>query len=127
MSRGHIEQIGTPQEVYDKPASVFVAQFVGMPPMNILPPGTLDSTGDLVGVRPENLQIVPRGALSMTVTLVEQLGYEVLVTGQVGESRVVVRENVSAATPAIGDVVQMSVDGAALHHFDSMTLKRIDR
>src|SRR4051812_18289809 len=127
MSRGHIEQIGTPQEVYDRPASVFVAQFVGMPPMNILPPGTLEASDHLVGVRPENLKIVPNGALSMTVTLVEQLGYEVLVTGQVGESRVVVRDSVGSDCPAIGDTVQMAVAPAALHRFDSMTMKRIDR
>ena len=42
MSRGHLEQVGTPQEVYAKPATVFVAQFIGTPPMNVLPAGLLE-------------------------------------------------------------------------------------
>ena len=42
MSRGRIEQVGTPQEVYARPATVFVAQFIGTPPMNIFPPGMVE-------------------------------------------------------------------------------------
>jgi ABC-type sugar transport system ATPase subunit len=126
MSRGHIEQIGTPQDVYDQPASVFVAQFVGMPPMNILPPGSLENGEHLVGVRPESLRIVPDGPLEMTVTLVEQLGHEMLVTGQVGESKVVVREAAHATPPAVGDVVLVDAATAVRHRFDATTQRRID-
>jgi ABC-type sugar transport system ATPase subunit len=126
MSRGHIEQIGTPQEVYDKPASVFVAQFVGMPPMNIFPAGSMEGGEHLVGVRPESLKIVPDGPLAMTVTLVEQLGYEVLVTGQVGESKVVVRDTAEASAPNVGDVVRLDAAASVRHRFDATTLRRID-
>jgi ABC-type sugar transport system ATPase subunit len=126
MSRGHIEQIGTPQEVYDKPASVFVAQFVGMPPMNIFPAGSMESGEHLVGVRPESLKIVADGSLAMTVTLVEQLGYEVLVTGQVGESKVVVRDSAEASVPNIGDVVGLDAAPSVRHRFDATTLRRIE-
>ena len=126
MSRGHLEQLGSPQEVYDKPASVFVAQFVGMPPMNILPAGSLESGNHLVGVRPEQLEIAASGPLSMKVTLVEQLGHEVLVTGDVGAKRFVVRVAAHTIAPRIGDVVGLDAPEAGRHRFDATTEQRID-
>ena len=125
MSRGHIEQVGTPNEVYTKPASVFVAQFVGMPPMNILPAGALEEGAHLVGVRPEHLRI-GNGPLAMTVTLVEQLGHELLVTGTVGERRIVVRSASDVVPPLVGDTVMVDADQGNRHRFDPVTEKRID-
>src|SRR6266404_3027300 len=59
LNHGRIEQIGTPEEVYDTPATVFVAGFIGAPPMNLLPAEVLPDhstrPGVLVGVRPEHL------------------------------------------------------------------------
>jgi multiple sugar transport system ATP-binding protein len=126
MSRGHIEQVGTPNEVYANPASVFVAQFVGMPPMNIFPAGTLEPGLHLVGVRPEHLRIVAEGPLSMRVTLVEQLGHEVLVTGVVAERRIVIRLAADAVAPKAGETVAVDADLTARHRFDPVTEKRID-
>jgi len=126
MSRGHIEQVGTPQEVYDKPASVFIAQFVGTPPMNILPAGSVEPGEHLVGVRPEHLRITAEGPISMVVTLVEQLGHELLITGMVGESRVVVREAAHALPPEIGSTVNLDAEVAMRHRFSSLTERRID-
>ncbi len=125
MSRGHVEQVGTPQEVYDKPASVFVAQFVGMPPMNILPAGSLESGDHLVGVRPEHLDFDTHGPLTLVVQLVEQLGHEVLVTGVVGDRRVVVRHAADMVPPVVGDHVQLSAPEATRHRFDAVTQRRI--
>jgi multiple sugar transport system ATP-binding protein len=126
MSRGHIEQVGTPQEVYDKPASVFIAQFVGTPPMNILPAGSIEAGEHLVGVRPEHLRITPDGPISMTVTLVEQLGHELLITGMVGDNRVVLREAAHAVPPAIGSTVNLDADMAMRHRFSALTERRIE-
>ncbi len=126
MSRGHIEQVGTPHEVYDKPASVFVAGFVGTPPMNVLPVGSLEPGQHLVGVRPEHLEITADGPLAMEVTLVEQLGHEVLVTGKVGDTRVVVRQPVHTVSPAIGDTVHLDADEPNRHRFNAVTEKRVD-
>ena len=126
MSRGHIEQVGTPQEVYDRPASVFIAQFVGTPPMNILPAGSVEPGEHLVGVRPEHLHITPDGPISMTVTLVEQLGHEMLITGMVGESRVVIREAADASAPVAGSRVRVDAEVAKRHRFSSLTQRRID-
>ena len=125
MSRGHIEQVGTPQEVYDKPSSVFVAQFVGMPPMNILPAGSLEPGDHLVGVRPEHLDFDPNGPLTLHVQLVEQLGHEVLVTGLVGDRRVVVRHAAEMIAPKVGDRVQVSAPEATRHRFDAVNEQRI--
>ncbi len=125
MSRGRIEQVGTPQQVYAEPASVFVAQFVGMPPMNILPAGMLEPGNHLVGVRPECLRITPDGQLLMKVTLVEQLGYEQLVTGMVGSLRVVIRQLPHAMVPLVGDEVRFDAEIEGRHRFDPVTELRI--
>ncbi|MCU1394788.1 MAG: carbohydrate transporter ATP-binding protein family [Ilumatobacteraceae bacterium] len=126
MQRGKIEQIGTPQEVYDRPASVFIAQFVGTPPMNILPAGSIETGDHLVGVRPEHIHIAPDGPLAMTVALVEQLGHELLVTGTVGDRRVIVRQAAHSVVPDIGAEVRLVVDEADRHRFDPVTERRID-
>src|SRR5438552_1038870 len=55
LENGSLQQIGAPQEVYERPANVFVAQFIGSPPMNILPAGALGPASVVVGVRPEHL------------------------------------------------------------------------
>ncbi len=126
MSRGHLEQVGTPQDVYDKPASVFVAQFVGMPPMNILPPGSLEPGPHVVGVRPEHLHFRGDGPLTMMVQLVEKLGHETLITGVIGDKRVVVRQDSEESLPAVGDRVQLDAPEATRHRFDAITERRID-
>ncbi|MEQ1833916.1 MAG: ABC transporter ATP-binding protein, partial [Candidatus Eisenbacteria bacterium] len=78
LNAGRLEQVGTPQEVYDRPASSFVAQFIGTPPMNLLGPGHLGGDGVQVGIRPEHLLVTPGGPLQGTVRQVEHLGHEVL-------------------------------------------------
>ena len=125
MSTGSIQQVGTPQEVYDKPASVFVAQFVGMPPMNILPANSVESGDHLVGVRPEHLHAAPDGPIHFTVTLVEQLGHETLVTGTVAGQRVVLRQDAHAPAPNVGDELRLDAAQSDRHRFDAMTEKRI--
>ena len=126
LKDGILQQVGTPQEVYDKPESVFIAQFVGTPPMNILPPGSIEPGEHLVGVRPEHLRVNEDGPISMTVTLVEQLGHEVLVTGLVGENRVVVREAAHAEQPAIGSTANLDAEVTTRHRFSALTQRRID-
>ena len=94
MQRGVMEQVGPPQEVYDKPASLFVAQFLGTPPMNVFPVGTLERSDVLVGVRPEHITLDREGPLTARVLLVEALGYERLITCVLpNEARVVARTN----------------------------------
>jgi ABC-type sugar transport system ATPase subunit len=102
LSDGTLQQLGAPQEVYDHPANVFVAGFIGSPPMNLLRGRVRNGSataGDLVvpargvadmdvfvGVRPESLQPAHNGmpSLSFEVAVVEPLGDEVIVHGHVG-------------------------------------------
>ena len=90
MNKGRVEQIGAPMELYDRPASRFVAEFIGTPPMNILPfespaaqalaegwraPGGIR----WLGVRPEALQITSGAGMAGEVVLIEALGADMLV------------------------------------------------
>jgi multiple sugar transport system ATP-binding protein len=127
MNHGIVEQVGTPQEVYARPSSVFVAQFIGTPPMNVLPAGVLDTSGHRIGVRPEDLLITPDGLLHARVTLVELLGHETLVTAQLDDgTTVVVRLAASVVPPALGDEVRLDAAEAQRHRFDASTGRRID-
>ena len=125
MNRGTLQQVGTPQEVYDKPATVFVAQFIGTPPMNILPAGLLGSADHLVGVRPEHLRLTQGGRISGEVRLVEHLGHEVLLMCDVGGTTVISRQP-GDATAGVGDRVELDVSDGHLHRFDATTQRRVD-
>jgi multiple sugar transport system ATP-binding protein len=127
MSDGELQQVGTPQEVYARPETVFVAQFIGTPPMNIFPAGTLEPGKNLVGVRPEHLTITPDGNLLTRVVLVEHLGHEVLVTCELsGGTRVIVRTDEGEGLPERGDDVLVDAWPHRRHYFDPDTHRRVD-
>lgn len=126
MKSGHIEQVGTPAEVYARPATVFVAQFIGTPPMNILPAGLVEPGDRLVGIRPEHVQIDPSSPLRVHVDLVEQLGHETLVHGHLGETPLVVRMSSEIAAPAVADEIGVRVPTEHRHRFDASTGRRLD-
>ena len=129
MSRGRIEQVGTPQEVYARPASVFVAQFIGTPPMNVLPPGVVERSELMVGIRPEHVVIGEPGQVRAQVTLVEHLGHETLVHPRIGESPLVARVEAlpgAAGVPTVGADVGVAFPAAHLHRFDPATHERVD-
>jgi multiple sugar transport system ATP-binding protein len=126
MSRGHLEQVGTPQEVYARPASVFVAQFIGTPPMNVLPAGVVFDRPQLVGVRPEHVVLDPTSAVRTTVTLVEHLGHETLVHARLGETPIVVRLDAIEHAPAVGDEVGLAFPDRHLHMFDPVSTRRVE-
>jgi ABC-type sugar transport system ATPase subunit len=98
---GRVEQVATPRELYDAPATAFVASFVGSPPMSLLPDGD-----GFVGVRPESVTLVP-GSDGLVVD-VEDLGHERHVAVDLeGRGRVVAR--VFGVAPALGDRVGVSL------------------
>jgi sn-glycerol 3-phosphate transport system ATP-binding protein len=121
-----LQQVGPPQDVYERPANVFVAQFLGTPPMNIFPAGALEAGDHLVGVRPEHLHLDPAGPVPARVVLVEALGHERHVTCTVaGGDRIVVRIPGDAPFPSMGDDVHLLAEAHHRHRFDVTTGERI--
>ena len=127
LNHGRIEQIGTPEDVYDRPASTFVAGFIGAPPMNLLPAAALPAAGWpsenlLLGVRPEHLVWHDGGTplVEGTASVVEPLGSDTLVSLEVGGTAVIAR-----LPPRVvrrkGEAVRLSADPANLHFFDRST------
>jgi ABC-type sugar transport system ATPase subunit len=127
MNRGQLQQIGTPQQVYAKPETVFVARFIGTPPMNVMPVGLFERSDVLVGVRPEHLELSANGGLPVTVRMVEQLGHETLLICEAEGTRVILRQDAEAAVPSIGAEITVDASEAHRHRFDPATERRIDR
>jgi ABC-type sugar transport system ATPase subunit len=121
MSRGHLQQIGTPHEVYAKPETVFVATFIGTPPMNVMPAGLFERSE----VRAEHLELSANGGVPATVRMVEQLGHETLVICDAAGTRIVVRQDAEAPVPEIGEDVNLTAAEAYRHRFDPATERRI--
>ena len=126
MNGGHMEQFGTPEEVYNRPASTFVASFIGSPPMNLLrhAPGT--PAGRILGIRPEHLQLTPGQGWSLQVETVELLGAERLVHARLGQEPVTLRLDESVAAPAAGQTFEASPRPERVHHFDLSTGLRVE-
>jgi len=125
LNAGKLQQVGSPQEVYDRPATVFVAQFIGTPPMNLLPPGVMGRSDVQIGVRPEHLRLQPGGPLEATVRQVEHLGHEVLLVTEAAGRRYNARLAPDADLPAVDTVVQFDAAESHRHQFDDATGVRV--
>ena len=147
MSEGRILQLGTPETIYNDPASVFVASFIGSPAMNLieghlrdgvfhttegalmrLPPGLpRQDRGDVVlGVRPEDISVgAPgEGDVDVTVFAVENTGDSVLTTIRLGTERIVARGD-RYQKNAIDDRISLRCDPAHLYLFDRSSGERL--
>jgi sn-glycerol 3-phosphate transport system ATP-binding protein len=145
MNAGRMEQIGTPEEVYARPATTFVAGFIGSPPMNLVPgladgsrftvdgielplPTAAPRAGKLiVGLRPEHAVLKPAGALGwpFKVELVEMLGAERLVHGRIGQQGFTVRMDATLPAPQSGATTTLQGNAELLHWFDAETTQRL--
>lgn len=127
MNAGRIEQVGTPMEIYARPASLFVAEFIGSPPMNVIP---ADAAPDLagianagaemhIGLRPEVLRLVENGPLKLTVRVIERLGSTSNIHGVLLDGKTELIASVPGdSVPAPGETVAFEVDTTDLHIFD---------
>jgi sn-glycerol 3-phosphate transport system ATP-binding protein len=129
MNAGRAEQIGAPLDVYARPATTFVASFIGSPPMNLIP--TQRNGQDiLLGIRPEHLEpCTPSEAmLTVDVDLVEPLGSDTLVYGRLAgnssDVRVAVRLHQSFA--AHTGTLAVRYDRVQEHYFDAASGLRIE-
>ena len=147
---GNVEQIGTPLELYDSPANVFVAEFIGSPAMNVLP-ARLSTDGGrraavidggsrialpaelagahgqsiLVGIRPEHLSVAPSAdGLTGKVELVEPLGAQVQIIADVGGRPVTALLN-ERVLPPVGSNIALAPKSDAVHAFDAESGRRL--
>ncbi|KQW64063.1 ABC transporter ATP-binding protein [Variovorax sp. Root411] len=132
LKDGLIEQVGTPLELYDHPANQFVAQFIGMPSMNMVAANAIPSfsaaTGGrlpadgFLGVRPEGLRVHPKQGAPVRdvqgrVELIEALGADTLIHVDVGGVPLIARQNERTPLQA-GDDVAVELDPSVLHLFN---------
>jgi len=141
MNAGKVEQIGQPLELFDRPANVFVAGFIGSPSMNFLPgmveggafawpagsrlplAGAAKAGPAIYGVRPEHFEI-GEGGLPLTVSLVEPMGSETHITGESAGTKIVAVFHRRVAVSA-GEVLPLRPIAEHAHLFDSQSAKRI--
>ncbi|PKR90511.1 sugar ABC transporter ATP-binding protein [Pleomorphomonas diazotrophica] len=151
MRNGQIEQLGTPEEIYNRPATLYVATFVGAPPMNLLDVLAIDRglqvTGSdtviplpaallaslprdrniKLGIRPECFRTEAEGGLPLTLRceVVELTGPELILSGSIGTQRLVA--TLSPRTRAApGADVTLLLDTDALHLFDAESGRRLN-
>jgi ABC-type sugar transport system ATPase subunit len=155
LDEGRLQQVGPPQEVYARPASVFVARFIGTPPMNTVR-GPVRQTeaglavsiagGDvplpqpldhavaargvdevIVGVRPEHLLVTPDGTVKALVTVIESLGHERHVVCRLEDGQMlIIRQQGDVPAPKESEVVGLATDPEHLHVFDTESGERIE-
>ena len=143
MNHGNIEQAGPPLELYDRPANLFTAGFIGSPAMNLvkgqpadggfrteggamLPmPANGKGTPGIYGIRPEHMRLVPGEGIPAKVQLVEPTGSETQVTVRIGDTPLAcaVRERVSARP---GEEIRIMPDTALVHLFDAGSGQRVN-
>jgi len=147
MREGYVEQIGSPLDLYDRPANLFVAGFIGSPGMNFIP-GHISAAGPvefiaaggvrlplperdvakrgqeaIYGIRPEHL-LINQGGVDATVSLIEPTGAETQITALLGSTQIVasVRDRIDVQP---GDTISVSFDLHMIHIFDKETERRI--
>ena len=132
MNAGKVEQFGTPEQVYHTPASTFVASFIGAPPMNLLYAQPYAPLGQILGIRPEHLTVVPDTTVTTTTSWsakvigVEMLGAERLVYCTLGAENLVVRVNETTSAPKLGAMLALQAQAGKRHYFDAATGLRCD-
>jgi multiple sugar transport system ATP-binding protein len=154
LNLGQLQQIGPPRDVYARPANLFVAAFIGSPPMNTVTgsvvgePGALRvrvpgadlklserATGALqtaglhdvvLGIRPEHLRLDGAG-IPATVTVVESLGHEQHIVCRLEDGQMMIaRVTAERAVPGEGDTVHLGAEEHTLHLFDPDTTRRVE-
>jgi multiple sugar transport system ATP-binding protein len=148
MNARKVEQVGTPMDIYGRPATEFVARFVGSPAMNFLPVtisdrgglasaalgdgsiidtdvpvNTLSAGGALrVGIRAEAIHVRPDGAIPGKVEVVERLGDRTHLHIRLTDGNTLVAEDKGISQVQPGDTVRLAVEGATAHLFDDAGL-----
>ena len=126
MKDGQIQQLGTPQQVYNEPANTFVASFIGHPAMNLVPPSVfrLETDATLVGIRPEHLIISVNnpGSIPGTISARQNTGADSFLTGNFKEWEITVRAPADTRLN-VGDTIEIIPVVENLHFFNQTGLR----
>ncbi len=142
MNNGNIEQTGAPLELYDRPANLFVAGFIGSPAMNILPgatgeggfvaeggavfpmPASARNGAGYYGIRPEHMQLAHEDGIPATIQIVEPTGSETQVMVRIGETPLTCafRERI---TERPGETIRIKPDIGLVHLFEGGSGQRL--
>jgi sn-glycerol 3-phosphate transport system ATP-binding protein len=144
MNAGNVDQIGRPLDLYECPATAFVAGFIGSPAMNLVA-GTPDTdrviigevslpltaasgapdTPVLVGLRPEHLDLASDGPLALRVELLERLGADTILHGRLSNGVALTARTVANFAPRLGDTARFVIRPAQIHLFDPDSGRRL--
>jgi multiple sugar transport system ATP-binding protein len=124
MNAGRVEQIGTASELFDRPANMFVAGFMGSPAMNFIPGPLLGEGAEVtVGVRPEHFEIA-EGGLPGIIRLVEPMGSDTQIVASLGDTEITAMfHRRIAASP--GEALPLRPMAGEIHRFDAKTGVRL--
>lgn len=147
LNGGYVEQYGSPIDVYEKPASVFVAGFIGSPAMNLLEASPLSDgnrlklgngseielSGEIIvkddclfGIRPEHLVESENGAIAIEVIMLEHLGANTLLHGFLDGTKIQMIATLNGIRDIkLGSVIKFDMASENIHLFDMKTQKRI--
>jgi multiple sugar transport system ATP-binding protein len=121
LNAGKIEQYGTPLELYERPANLFVAGFIGSPKMNFITGEAAARYGaPTIGIRPEHLRIAREGeGWPGTIVVAEHLGSDTFLYVDAGPIGTLTARSVGELNLSAGDHVVLTPDPARIHRFDS--------
>ena len=126
MNAGRAEQIGAPLEVYARPATTFVAAFIGSPPMNLIPQER-EGRKVLFGIRPEHLEPCAQSEAMLVadIDLIEPLGADTLVYGHLGTDGTRIAARLHSSVDARAGKLGLRYRPEHAHYFDAQTGVRI--
>ena len=142
INNGIVEQVGTPKDIYSKPNTKFVAEFIGSPQMNIfnckIDNGiakidnnsiNLDKSINIddasIGIRPDDIQISDSGSISCKAHLVEYLGSDMIIYSSLGDQEFSCKLSSKIDVKA-GDEFKFDIQPSLVHIFDNSSGKRLD-
>ena len=142
INNGIVEQVGTPKDIYSKPNTKFVAEFIGSPQMNIfnckIDNGiakidnnsiNLDKSIKIddasIGIRPDDIQISDSGSISCKANLVEYLGSDMIIYSSIGDQEFSCKLSSKIDVKA-GDEFKFDIQPSLVHVFDNSSGKRLD-
>ena len=142
INNGIVEQVGTPKDIYSKPNTKFVAEFIGSPQMNIfnckidngiakidnnsiILDKSINTDDASIGIRPDDIQISDSGSISCKANLVEYLGSDMIIYSSIGDQEFSCKLSSKIDVKA-GDEFKFDINPSLIHVFDNSSGKRLD-